>query len=47
MEDTMKKLVEIIIKQQKEIQEINEKVDYLLKNIETDFNNIESMYQFV
>lgn len=47
MEENLKKMAVIIAKQQKEIYEINEKLDYLLKNIEINFNNIESTYQFV
>lgn len=47
MEDTMKKLAEIIVKQQHEIQELNQKIDYLLQNIEIDVNQLESKYQFV
>lgn len=47
MEENLKKMAEIIIKQQKEIQELNEKVDYLFQNMKIDFNQIESTYQFV
>lgn len=43
----MKKLAEIIVKQQHEIQELNQKIDYLLQNIEIDVNQLESKYQFV
>lgn len=47
MEDKIKKLAEIIVKQQHEIQELNEKIDCLLQNIELDGHQLESMYQFV